>query len=262
MWKKIWLTLGSVILMSSMAAANPFAQQTCQQVLPSDWQCVEVPSGASWEWLVPDPNYRDLVQRYNRQNTGLHAGQLLVVPPSYVSWNSIAPFAQSDYHDQLDVIVFDPRRLAWAHYLNGQLMTWGPAVGGQNWCADKNNGRGGPCRTDVGSFYFTEAASPTRRSNAYPVNCGQPGGRRCSPMPYFTRFTNQGQGIHARSMRGENASHGCVGVFEADAIYINGHVRARVGKSGYGYFNSDQLLYSQLNIQFVVLPYDAPSGNS
>ena len=159
MWKKVWLALGSVILSGGLAVANPFAQQTCQQALPSERQCVEVPSGASWEWLVPDSDYRNMIQRYNRQNTGLRAGQLLVIPPSYVRWNDLAPFAQTGYYDQLDVIVFDPRRLAWAHYLNG-------------------------------------------------------------------------------------------------------HVRARVGKTGYGYFTPQQLLYSQVNVQFVVLPYDVSSGSS
>lgn len=249
MWKRIGLALGGVVLWSSMAAANQFAEQMCRQELPTGWRCVDVAAGTNWQELVPNAEYRDLIQRYNRQNTSFRYDQQLVVPPFDIDWNSIAPFPQSGYADAYDTIVFDPRNLAWAHYLNGQLIAWGPAVGGKDWCA--NIGR--ECRTDVGVFHFTEAANANRRSSAYPIGCH---GSGCAPMPRFLRFTDWGQGIHARSMRGANASHGCVGVFEADSVYLSGHVRARVGKSGYGYFTAAQLLASQNTVRFVVLPYE------
>lgn len=259
MWKILIAVIVTVVCSGSIAAANPFAAKVCQTALPADWRCVEVPSGADWSWLVPDPEYRDVIQKFNRQNQGLRAGQWLVIPPSFLDWNQLAPFAQSGYVGQVDVVVFDPLRLAWAHYLNGQLITWGPAVGGQEWCADKNNGRGGPCKTNVGNFSFTEAAGPGRRSNAYPVGCVR---KNCAPMPYFTRFTAKGQGIHARAMRGANASHGCIGVFEEDALYINRHVRARIGKYNYGYFTEDEKAISAASTQFVVLPYTRFDTNS
>jgi len=93
MWKKIGLTLGSVILMSSMAAANQFAEQTCRQELPDGWRCVDVAAGTDWQTLVPDAEYRDLIQRYNRQNTSFRSSQQLVIPPANIDWNSIAPFS-------------------------------------------------------------------------------------------------------------------------------------------------------------------------
>jgi len=259
MWKRFLGVFVAAVWFGGMATANPFATQTCQTALPIDWRCIKVQAGTSWDWLVPDVQYRKTIQKFNRQNGRLYADQWLVIPPSYLDWNQLAPFVQTDYVGQTDVVVFDPQRLAWAHYINGQLITWGPAVGGKDWCSDKNNGRGAPCKTRVGKFSFTETASPSRRSNAYPVGCA---GKSCARMPYFTRFTDSGQGIHARSMRGANASHGCIGVFEDDAVYINGHVRARVGKQGYGYFNAFEKAASAASTQFIVLPYSSLDQNS
>jgi hypothetical protein len=259
MLKTFMTALAVSVCTTGMALANPFAAKTCQTALPADWKCIEVQAGTSWDWLVPDAQYRKTIQKFNRQNGRLQAGQLLVVPPSYLDWNQLAPFKQTDYISHIDVVVFDPQKLAWVHYIGGRLNTWGPAVGGKQWCSDKNNGRGGPCKTKVGTFSFTEAAGPKRRSNAYPVGCV---GSRCAPMPHFTRFTSGGQGIHARSMRGANASHGCIGVFADDAVYINGHVRARIGKSNYGYFTDAEKTASAASTPFIVLPYSSLDVNS
>jgi|AntRauTorckE6833_2_1112554.scaffolds.fasta_scaffold14781_2 lipoprotein-anchoring transpeptidase ErfK/SrfK len=262
MLKKLIASAVVLVCFGGMATANPFAEKVCTTyTMPNGWECVRVPAGTSWNRFVPDEEYRSMIKRYNRQNTILHAGQFLVIPPN-TGWNNLAPFDQTGHSDRVDVIVFDPQRLAWAHYLNGRLITWGPAVGGKDWCPDKNNRRGGPCRTDVGTFHFTEAADATRRSNAYPINCGQPGGRPCAAMPYFTRFTSDGQGIHKRSMRGANASHGCIGVFAEDAQYINGHVRARVGKQDHGYFTEREKAASSERVLFRVLPYSSSVPNS
>jgi len=253
MWKTLATAVAAVVCSCGVALANPFSANLCQEELPSkDWYCVEVSAGDTWYRLVPDLEYRDTVQKFNRQNQSLRAGDMLVFPPANLSWNQLAPFAQTNYVDKEEVIVFDPQNLAWAHYFYGQLVTWGPAVGGKNWCADKNRGRGGPCRTDVGTFHFTEAASPSRRSSAYPVGCT---GRSCALMPYFTRFTNRGQGIHARFMHGENASHGCIGVFEHDARYINQRVRELANKNSFGYLTQREISSSKDRIELVVYPY-------
>ncbi len=240
-----------MILTSGMASANQFAEQSCQSVLPTDWQCLTVPQGSSWEQLLEEDSYRYLVQRYNRQNKPLRAGQQLVLPPNYLQWKELSPFPEqvtfTEYVEQpIDVIVFSPNQLGWAHYVNNQLVDWGPAVGGKDWCPDV----GRACRTQVGTYRFTEAASHTRRSNAYPVGCS---GRQCAPMPYFIRFTAYGMGLHERDMEGSNASHGCVGLFREDVVYLNSHVRATVGKNGHGYFTEAQQQQSPL---FMVLPYD------
>jgi hypothetical protein len=252
MWKILIAVIVAAGLSCGAALANPFAANVCQRELPSDWDCVEVSAGDTWYQLVPDFEYRKIVQMFNRQNRELQVGEMLVFPPANKDWNQLAPFYQTDYVDKGDVIVFDPQKLAWAHYFFGQLVTWGPAVGGKDWCGDKNRGRGGACRTDVGAFHFTEAASPARRSSAYPVGCT---GNGCARMPFFTRFTNGGQGIHARFMRGANASHGCIGVFAEDAEYINNRVRELAGKRSFGYFTKAQISRSKERVEFVVLPY-------
>jgi hypothetical protein len=260
MWKTLVALIAAVVCSCGVAWANPFAINYCQSTLPSDWYCVEIAQGETWDQLIPNSEYQNTIRKYNRQNQDLRAGQMLVVPPSYLSWNQLAPFAQTDYVGIVDVVVFDPQKLAWAHYIGGQLVWWGPAVGGKSWCPDV----GRSCRTKVGTFSFTEAAGPGRRSNAYPVGCAIRNNEgkvidnsNCAPMPYFTRFTSGGQGIHARSIGGANASHGCIGVFAEDARYINGYVRTRVGKtdSKSDWFTYPERQKSEALIKFVVLPY-------
>ena len=73
-------------------------------------------------------------------------------------------------------------------------------------------------------------------------------------MPRFVRFTGA-QGIHARQMRGSNASHGCVGVFDTDATYINDRIRELVGKSNFGHFTAAERQRSRAEVTFVVRPY-------
>ena len=194
-----------------------------------------------------DETYRLVVQKYNRQNKILLRGQQLVLPPMEASWQSLSPFASTGYSEYLDVVIFDPALLAWAHYFAGELQQWGPAVGGKDWCPD----RGRACRTNVGTHIVSEAASVNRRSGAYPVGCS---GGRCARMPYFTRITTWGQGFHHRSIGGKHASHGCIGLFEFDAVYVNTLARQIVGKSGYGYFTENQINES---LTVLVLPYEA-----
>jgi len=194
---------------------NMFAYQICNGSLPQGWTCRVVATGSSWSAEFPDQTRRLVVQKFNRQNTILKAGQFLVVPPERLTWQDLSPFAQRAYQDRTEVIIFDPARLAWAHYQNGSLVTWGPAVGGKSWCADVQRS----CYTDVGEFIFTEAAGPNRRSSSFPIGCRSRG--TCAPMPRFTRFTNGGQGFHERSMQGSHASHGCVGLFAGDIRYLS-----------------------------------------
>jgi L,D-transpeptidase ErfK/SrfK len=248
------LTFSPTLTAKQVKQVNQFAATACQQQLDTAWRCLEVGPGERWTNLFPDPKRRMVVQMYNRQNRPLRAGQKLILPPESSRWLELSPVPQQltelTADDHNDLVVFDPKQLAWAHYVNGRLKLWGPAVGGKSWCPDVRRS----CRTKVGTFYFTEAASPERRSSSYPKKC-QSGEVKCAAMAYFIRFTNWGQGIHRRSMSGANASHGCIGVFEAHAQYINNHVRSVVGKSDYGYFNRKQNEISRQKLVFLVLPY-------
>ncbi|MCD5381322.1 MAG: L,D-transpeptidase [Candidatus Pacebacteria bacterium] len=238
--------------------ANEYANGVCKNNFSDDWHCVTVQAGDSWGSLFSDSQYLLKVQKLNRQNVRLRAGQQILLPSKTVAWNKLSPFAQEIMTDYKDLFVFSPQLLAWAHYLDGQLISWGPAVGGKSWCGDIRK----TCRTKVGIFSFTETANVRRRSSSFPVGCVDKDSdgniisrKQCARMPYFVRFTNQGQGIHSRTMRGRNASHGCVGVFLSDVVYISNHIRKKIGKTNHGYFTSDELIKSQQEIVFMVLPY-------
>lgn len=253
----IWLFVGFGF--PSTLFANEYAKSRCQEGSSENWQCIKVLEGQSWESLFPEPEYLIKVQKFNRQNVSLRAGQQLLLPLRTTEWNELSPFPNQVSYGYNDLFIFSPQKLAWAHYIDGRMISWGPAVGGKTWCSDI----GRTCRTKTGTFSFTEAANAGRRSGLFPVGCADRDSdgnitsrKRCARMPYFVRFTNQGQGIHARSMRGKNASHGCVGVFLSDVVYINNHVRSNISKTNYGYFTPVETVLSQIKTTFLVLPYD------
>jgi hypothetical protein len=247
MMGRFFFIIFAVTFFVTPVLANEYAKNYC--TVPEsarDAGCLEVPSGESWESLFPDANYRLLVQKLNRQNTDLKKGQWLILPIAGKSWLAMSPFSREFQRDQgqpLHLIVFDPKRLAWAHYEDGKLKWWGPAVGGQDgW------------HTNEGKHFFTEVAGPGRKSNLFPENTCQSGGY-CAPMPYFTRFTARGQGFHERNMAGENASHGCIGVFADEAQYINALVRQLSGAERSGYLTAGQIENAKKNIVLEVLAY-------
>lgn len=254
----------SFCFFTSIASANEFAKKVCEGKLEVGWRCITVTQGYSWANLpdlADDEPYRDFVQRYNRQNTQLKTDQLLVLPPVETNWTDLSPLPEYlvflGYEvESNDVIVFSPRELAWGHYLAGRLVAWGPAVGGKDWCPDI----GRSCRTTTGIYKFIEVAGSNRRSSAYPVGCalrdsdGNIKSRsKCAKMSYFMRFTDGGQGLHARDMAGANASHGCIGLFRRDIEYLNEYVRTVVEKNQFGWLSPEQ---QELSPVFIVLPYE------
>jgi len=121
------------------------------------------------------------------------------------------------------VLVFDPKLLAWAAYdENGDLVRWGPAAGGKDYCPDVERG----CHTRVGAFRVYVKGGPNFKSGKYPVDCGEPdeNGKTeaCAPMPWFMGFASPGYGFHASgNVPGRNASHGCVRLYYEDAEWLN-----------------------------------------
>lgn len=252
----ITVAIGSLFMGSSYAYErfNLFAYERCQKL---GTHCVQVQLGESWVSLFSNPTHRLYVQKYNRQQyEPLRAEQWLVVPAPDTAWGELSPLPDriSEYDSREHVIVFAPALLAWGHYGHGTLLRWGPAVGGRNWCANLDGGRGGPCRTESGRFIITEAADANRRSSALPVGCADDPQTPCALMPFFSRINNDGQGFHDRKMNGAHASHGCIGLFRDDIIYVNDLVRAVVGKSDYGYFTEEQIANS---VPVHVWPYEA-----
>ncbi len=113
-------------------------------------------------------------------------------------------------------VIFDPAILAWAAYdKDGNLVRWGPALGGQDYCKDKK----GPCRTVVGdNFKVGMKGDVNSRSSAYPIDKSKPRAR----MPWVMYFYKLLFGIHGSDMMvGFHASHGCVRTFTDGAKWLN-----------------------------------------
>lgn len=107
--------------------------------------------------------------------------------------------------------VFDPRRLAWFAYYNGQLINMGRASGGRHFCPDIHR----PCRTPVGVFHVSHKGGPDCKSSKYPI------GRGNAPMPYCMFFKG-GFAIHGSwAVPDFNASHGCIRVPPSDARWLS-----------------------------------------
>jgi hypothetical protein len=115
-------------------------------------------------------------------------------------------------------LFFDPALLAWAAYKpNGELLRWGPAIGGMDRCLDTWR----RCRTIVGTFKIIEIGDEDSRSHIYPIGC--PRKEPCAPMPWYVKFEKKyGFGFHgSEKMKGKHASHGCVRLFADDAKWLN-----------------------------------------
>lgn len=224
--------IGVIIILTCIFATKALAdskefygKKICQQ---TGYICLKVRPGENWESLWPNTEMRDLVMRINRRNMKLQAKMILAVPYSLavsaqtnysgqISPLDFSPFASEDLRGkEKKMVVFDPRLLAWAAYnQNGQLVRWGPASGGSDWCDDIQS----KCRTPAGIFKIEEKYGPKKRSNLFPLGCH---GETCAPMPYFMKFIWFGVGFHGSPyVPGFNDSHGCVRIFLEDAEWLN-----------------------------------------
>lgn len=159
----------------------------------------------------------EVARFYNRQNIQLEPGQLVLAPPRGVKnilSPSIVPFGQAGSNHYVFVLV-SPEKYAWGLFRNSQLIRWGPAVCGGDYCADV----GRSCRSPSGTFAISEVAGPDRRSGSYPKELAAEG--KGALMPYFMKLTDYGVGLHARYVRGRHETHGCVGMFYDDAQWLN-----------------------------------------
>lgn len=178
------------------------------------YRCIKVKRRDTWRELFPNKKQRDLVQRLNRMNIKLRRGMRIAVPkdPKMLEFFAMAPFPKIITPPEEETIIFDPRKLAWAAYnKQGELVRWGPASGGNTWCADVKRG----CRTARGKFAMYAKKGFTCKSGKYPLPRGG------APMPYCMFFF-RGFGIHASpTVPGFNASHGCIRIFKEDAKWLN-----------------------------------------
>ena len=195
-----------------------YAHTLCKS---SDFRCVAVQKNISWEQFWPDKTERELIMRLNRQNGKILKSQMTVAIPQDMSGKTLMNF--SPYPKKMEsmgekLVVFDPALLAWGAYdKDGNLIRWGPALGGQDYCRDIRRA----CRTVVGEFRVGLKGNANSRSGAYPIGCGGKA-KPCAPMPWIMYFYKHLYGIHGSTqMIGYNASHGCVRTFIDDAEWLN-----------------------------------------
>lgn len=187
-----------------------YSQVLCQS---EGYTCLKVQKGQSWENLFPDENQRTIVMRLNRINERLFRGQVIAVPEKLdnIDYMQLSPLEQNIGPTGQKQIIIDPVSMAFGAYdENGNLLRWGPASLGQDWCSDIDQG----CRTKTGVFKVYEKRGEGCFSSKFPVPDGG------APMPYCM-FFHGGIAIHASHLPGYNASHGCVRVFYEDALWLN-----------------------------------------
>lgn len=189
-------------------ASYAYAQNLCDE---PGFKCIKVKKGQTWTSLWPDPHDRGIIMRINRVNTGLSRGQTLAVPDN-LSEADIMDFSPlpKNISTKEKVIVIDPKILAWGAYdSSGDMVRWGPVVGGQSFCKDV----GESCFTSPGSFRIFSMGDENCFSTKFPIPDGG------APMPYCMYF-NGGQALHGGVLPGRNASHGCVRLYVTDAEWM------------------------------------------
>jgi len=151
----------------------------------------------------------------NRINTPIYAGMTIAVPTKLAGATlmDFSPFPSQIKGSGEKVIFVDPNILAWGAYnTDGHLVRWGSASLGSNYCPDL----GRRCHTRSGSFNVYAKGSANCKSTKFPLPYGG------APMPYCMYFHN-GFALHGEpnGLPGDNASHGCVRLFESDAEWLS-----------------------------------------
>ena len=170
----------------------------------------------TWELLWDNTIEREIVMKINRRNIKLKKDDVIAVPCDMNGKNfmNFSPYPQVIDPPDENLIIWDPALLAYAAYdQTGNLVRWGPAVGGKDYCSDI----GRSCRTRTGQFEIIRKEGANYKSKRYPVGCT---GSNCARMSYAI-FFEENYAFHAGNLYAENASHGCVRLFYSDAQWLN-----------------------------------------
>jgi hypothetical protein len=133
------------------------------------------------------------------------------------------------------LVLVNPRTHAWGAYSsNGNLVHWGLASAGANWCSDIQR----TCHTQVGSFRIYALGDEDCYSTRFPIPTGG------APMPYCMYF-NGNQALHGSlNVVHGNISHGCVRMRPSDAQWLR-----------YNFVEGPDEYNGQRGTLVVILPY-------
>lgn len=184
----------------------------------SDYTCVHVKPGDSWETLYVNPQERDIVKRVNRMNIRLQPGMTIAVPKHIerLTIYDVSPFPRYIESDGEKTIFVNQKELAWGAYdEHGELIWWGPLSSGSGKCPEELGG----CKTPQGSFRVIRKQDIDCISTAFPIRSdGNNGG---AVMPFCMHFF-RGYALHGSySVPGYRDSHGCIRLFIEDAQWLN-----------------------------------------
>lgn len=213
--KKIILVFSmTFIFYSDAMSAIRYGEFLCHD---SNYFCLEVRRGDTWENLFPNLESRDLVRRLNRMNIPLEKGMKIAIPKKLdkLSIYDISPFPRTIPSIGEKVIYVSPQKLAFGAYdEEGELVWWGPISPGIGNCKSY-----GGCRTPTGAYRIAGKQDVECISTAFPRRMyGENGG---ALMPYCMHFF-LGYALHgSATVPGYAASHGCIRLFVEDAQWLN-----------------------------------------
>lgn len=237
---KISLAITSSLFFSFSTAQAANVEYLCQN---PNYTCIRAVSGDTWENLFPEHATRNYVKKLNGYYHQPYNGMVIAYPSNIDGTNNNegdVVFTSSDdnyyYQNQRysdnrfygyesspfsahisfigqKTIVVDPNIPAWAAYdSSGQLVRWGAASAGKNYCPDIHR----PCRTISGVFSIYRKGGPDAISSKFPIET-----RGGAPIPYAMHF-HGGFALHGSyDVPGYNASHGCVRMHVEDARWLN-----------------------------------------
>lgn len=183
----------------------------------SDYFCMKIKKGESWDNLFPNVEERDIIRRINRMNISLRPGMVIAVPKNIdrLTIYDVSPFPRYIEPTGEKTIFVSQKKLAWGAYdPDGELLWWGPISSGIGQC----NVKGG-CGTPTGAFRIIRKQDIDCVSTVFPRRAnGESGG---ALMPYCMHFF-RGYALHGSyEVPGYRASHGCVRMFIEDARWLN-----------------------------------------
>ena len=205
----------AITINQTALAEKRFGETLCHS---SDYTCVTIKSGDSWDSLFTNPEELDLVKRINRMNIALKPGMIIAVPNHLerLSIYDVSPFPRYIEPDGEKTIFVSQKQLAWGAYdEQGELIWWGPISSGSGHCRAADS----YCITPSGSFRIIRKQDEYCISTVFPRNAdGSIGG---ASMPYCMHFM-RGFALHGSDVvPGYRASHGCIRLFIEDARWLN-----------------------------------------